>query len=148
MTAGISVMAFSREIMHAKIKSDIKKDNPDSFKDSKIAKLFLKKANDINVKINTTEREWEQLLVRFQKDNPVIYDKFRSGRSLSKLEMRICILLILDISETAISLMTETAASVVSNSKTRANEKLFAQKEATSLKSNLFQFLRNSIRPN
>ena len=29
MTAGISVMAFSREIMHAKIKSDIKKDNPD-----------------------------------------------------------------------------------------------------------------------
>ena len=126
----------------------LKKDNPDSFKDSKIAKLFLKKANDINVKINTTEREWEQLLVRFQKDNPVIYDKFRSGRSLSKLEMRICILLILDISETAISLMTETAASVVSNSKTRANEKLFAQKEATSLKSNLFQFLRNSIRPN
>ena len=125
-----------------------KKDNPDSFKDSKIAKLFLKKANDINVKINTTEREWEQLLVRFQKDNPVIYDKFRSGRSLSKLEMRICILLILDISETAISLMTETAASVVSNSKTRANEKLFAQKEASSLKSNLFQFLRNSIRPN
>ena len=126
----------------------LKKDNPDSFKDSEIAKLFLKKANDINVKINTTEREWEQLLVRFQKDNPVIYDKFRSGRSLSKLEMRICILLILDISETAISLMTETAASVVSNSKTRANEKLFAQKEASSLKSNLFQFLRNSIRPN
>ena len=116
-------------------------DNPNCFLNSEIANLFIRKSKDINVKIQPIEKEWNQLVTRFRTDNPVTYKKFRTGRALSMLEMRICILLILDISESAISLITDKSASVVSNSKARANEKLFGKKEATTLKSNLLQLL-------
>lgn len=120
----------------------IEKDNLEQFLNSDIANLFIKKATDKTEKVVPTEAEWKMLISQFSKDNPVTYKTFGSGKSLSKLEQRICILLVLDIPEYVISIMTKSSASTVSNLKARSNEKLFGKKDARPLKINLIHTLK------
>lgn len=119
-------------------------DKPEVFLNSAIAQLFLKKATSTSERIKPTESEWNLLLSQFSKDIPVTYKSFGKGKSLSQLEQRICILLILDIPEKNISLMTDSYPSTVSNAKARANEKIYGKKEAHSLKNNLINGLKRS----
>ena len=119
-------------------------DNLDGFLNSAIAQLFLKKATRKSERIRPTESEWNLLISQFSKDIPVTYKSFGEGKTLSQLELRICILLILNIPEKNISLITDSYASTVSNAKARANEKLFGKKEAHSLKNNLINGLKRS----
>ena len=120
------------------------KDNLDLFLESSIATLFVKKATGKTERVIPTEAEWKLLVSQFSKDNPTTYKSFGSGKALSKLEQRICILLVLDIPEYVIAIMTDSSASTVSNSKARANEKLFGKKDAHPLKINLFHALKAS----
>ena len=122
--------------------SSLPHDNLDDFLDSPIAQLFIKKAKGKAERPEPTEAEWKMLLSQFCKDNPFTFKSFGSGKSLSLLEQRICILIILDIPERDIAKMTTSQASTVSNAKTRANEKLYGKKEAHSLKTNLIHALR------
>ena len=117
-------------------------DNLEKFLNSDIAHLFIKKATEKTEKVEPTEAEWKLLISQFSKDNPATYKTFGSGKSLSKLEQRICILLVLDIPEYVISIMTKSSASTVSNSKARSNEKLFGKKDAHPLKINLIHALK------
>lgn len=119
-------------------------DNLEKFLNSAIVKVFIKKATDKEESIKTSETQWEMLLSQFSTDVPVMFRSFGEGKPLSQLEQRICILLILGISENVISLMAETSTSTVSNLKARANEKLFGKKEAQPLKNNLINALRQS----
>lgn len=116
-------------------------DNLDDFLNSTIAKLFVKKAIGKSERIMATESEWNLLISQFSKDIPVTYKSFGEGKSLSQLEQRICILLILNIPEKVISLMTDSYASTISNAKAHANEKLYGRKDAHSLKNNLINGL-------
>lgn len=120
------------------------KDNLDLFLESSIATLFVKKATGKTERVIPTEAEWKLLVSQFSKDNPTTYKSFGSGKALPKLEQRICILLVLDIPEYVIAIMTDSSASTVSNSKARANEKLFGKKDAHPLKINLFHALKAS----
>ena len=133
------LQAENSTYIHSKNKNSL-----DDFLDSKIAQLFVKKARDKFERPIPTEAEWDLLLSQFSKDNPATFKSFGESRSLSQLEQRICILLILGISEKTISTMTASQASTVSNAKARANEKLFGKKEAHSLKTNLIYDLRLS----
>lgn len=117
-------------------------DHLDNFLDSAIAQQFVKKATDKSERIKPTESEWNLLTSQFSKDIPVTYKSFGQGKPLSQLEQRICILLILDIPEKVISLMTDSYASTISNAKARANEKLYGKKDAHSLKNNLINGLK------
>ena len=117
-------------------------DHLDIFLDSAIAQQFVKKATDKSERIKPTESEWNLLTSQFSKDIPVTYKSFGQGKPLSQLEQRICILLILDIPEKVISLMTDSYASTISNAKARANEKLFGKKDAHSLRNNLINGLK------
>lgn len=119
-------------------------DHLDIFLDSAIAQQFVKKATDKSERIKPTESEWNLLTSQFSKDIPVTYKSFGQGKPLSQLEQRICILLILDIPEKVISLMTDSYASTISNAKARANEKLFGKKDAHSLRNNLINGLKRS----
>ena len=83
-------------------------------------------------------------MFQFSKDIPVTFKSFGEGKSLSSLEQRICVLLILGISEKTVAMMTDSLASTISNAKTRANEKLYGKKDAYSLKNNLIHALRHS----
>ncbi|MBR0037922.1 MAG: hypothetical protein IJP70_09830 [Bacteroidales bacterium] len=119
-------------------------DHLEQFLQSDIALLFIKKATEKTEKVLPTEAEWKILISQFSKDNPVTYRSFGFGKALSKLERRICILLVLDIPEYVIVIMTNSSASTISNSKARANEKLFGKKDAHPLKINLIHALKTS----
>ena len=106
-------------------------DHLDNFLDSAIAQQFVKKATDKSERIKPTESEWNLLTSQFSKDIPVTYKSFGQGKPLSQLEQRICILLILDIPEKVISLMTDSYASTISN-------------DAHSLRNNLINGLKRS----
>ncbi|UKK48591.1 hypothetical protein L6475_01105 [Prevotella sp. E9-3] len=112
-------------------------DNPEAFLKSSIAQQFVRKATGKSNGFNPTESEWNLLVSQFSKDLSVTYKSFGRGKSLSQLEQRVCILLILNISEKIIALMLETHATTISNAKSRANEKLFGEKNAHLLKNNL-----------
>ena len=119
-------------------------DHLDEFLDSQIARLFVKKAERKTERPKPSDAEWKVLMSEFSKHNPTTFKSFSKGKSLSKLEERICVLLILGISEKDILMMTNSGASTVSNAKSRANEKLYGKKEASSLKNNLIHTLRRS----
>lgn len=119
-------------------------DNLELFLNSNIAVLFVKKATEKTENVIPTEAEWKMLISQFSKDNPVTYKTFGTGKVLSNLEQRICILLVLDIPEYVIAIMTNSSAPSISNTKARANEKLFGKKDAHPLKINLIQALKDS----
>ena len=121
-----------------------KEDHLDTFLESRIAQLYVKKANGKAERPVPSDAEWKLLMSEFSKDNPITYQSFGEGKALSQLEERICVLLILGISEKIISMMTNAVASTVSNAKSRANEKLYGKKDASSLKNNLIRTLRQA----
>ena len=121
-----------------------RQDHLETFLESSIAQLFIKKANGKAERPIPSEAEWKLLMFQFSKDIPVTFKSFGEGKSLSSLEQRICVLLILDIPEKAISIMTDSVGSTISNAKARANEKLYGKKDAPSLKNNLIHSLRRS----
>ena len=114
----------------------------EDFRNSKIAQLFIRRATGKFEIPRPTDAEWSMLMSQFSKDIPVTFKSFGEGKPLSQLEQRICVLLILDISEKTISIMTDSVPSTVSNAKARASEKLFGKKAAQSLKTNLFHALK------
>ena len=114
----------------------------EDFRNSKIAQLFIRRATGKFEIPRPTDAEWSMLMSQFSKDIPVTFKSFGEGKPLSQLEQRICVLLILDISEKTISTMTDSVPSTVSNAKARASEKLFGKKAAQSLKTNLFHALK------
>ena len=118
------------------------RDNLEDFRNSKIAQLFIRRATGKFEIPRPTDAEWSMLMSQFSKDIPVTFKSFGEGKPLSQLEQRICVLLILDISEKTISIMTDSVPSTVSNAKARASEKLFGKKAAQSLKTNLFHALK------
>lgn len=119
-------------------------DHLETFLESQIVQLFIKKADGKTEKPIPSDAEWRLLMSEFSKDNPITYRSFGEGKPLSQLEERICVLLIIGISEKDISKMTKSVASTVSNAKSRANEKLYGKKDASSLKNNLIHVLRLS----
>lgn len=120
------------------------KDHLEDFLNSTIALSFVKKATGKTERTKPTETEWKMIVSQFSKDLPATFKSFGEGKPLSQLEQRICILLILDIPEYIISIMADTSTSTVSNTKARANYKLFGKKEAYPLKNNLIHSLRRS----
>jgi hypothetical protein len=117
------------------------RDNLNAFLDCDIAKLFVRKADGKTERLIPNEAEWGLLMSRFAEHAPQTFQLFSATKPLSNLEQRICLLLIIGISEKVIAIMTESAPSTVSNSKSRANEKLFGKKQAHSLKNNLIHAL-------
>lgn len=118
-------------------------DNPEQFRGSDIAVLFLDRAAKRKpAEICVSDSDWNRLVSQFHKDNPVTYRRFTSGKGLTSLEQHVCILLILDIPESAIALLTKSSSASISNTKARANDKLFGKKDASSLRANLLRALR------
>jgi preprotein translocase subunit SecG len=120
------------------------KDDLNGFLNCDTARLYVRKANKQTERLIPNEAEWGLLMSRFAKYAPQTFQLFSATKPLSKLEQRICLLLILDISEKVISIMTESTPSTVSNAKARANEKLFGKKQAQSLKNSLIQALKQA----
>ncbi len=122
----------------------IQQDNLDGFLDCNTANLFVRKAENKTEKQIPNDAEWKLLISEFVKYAPHTFQHFcaTDTKPLSELELHVCLLLILGISDKTISVMAKTSPTTVSNAKTRANEKLYGQKQANRLKNNLFMTLK------
>ena len=107
------------------------------FKNCQIVSVFSKKALFTKEHPLPNKAEWNALVSQFMTDLPAVYQFFFDGKALSPLELYTCILLILDYEEGVIVGLTQTSSSAVSIAKRRANQKLFKEKSATTLKYNL-----------
>ena len=122
----------------------IQQDNLDGFLDCNTANLFVRKAENKTEKQIPNDAEWKLLISEFVKYAPHTFQHFcaTDTKPLSELELHVCLLLILGISDKTISVMAKTSPTTVSNAKTRANEKLYGQKQANRLKNNLLMTLK------
>lgn len=114
------------------------------FRDCYTAGLFVRKAAHKTERMIPNEAEWKFLISEFAKYAPHTFQRFSTNNTkpLSDLELHVCLLLILGIPEKTISIMVNSAPTTISNAKARANEKLYGQKQASTLKSNLFRTLK------
>lgn len=117
-------------------------DATETFVNSPIAQLFVKKSNLKTEKPNPSDGEWSLLIRQFSKSFPDLYKSFSEGTPLSQLQQQVCVLIILGMSDSSIRIMLGNSKSVLSDAKSDANERLFGQKGARTLKSNLFNALK------
>lgn len=117
-------------------------DATETFVNSPIAQLFIKKSNLKTEKPNPSDGEWSLLIRQFSKSFPDLYKSFSEGTPLSQLQRQVCVLIILGMSDSSIRIMLGNSKSVLSDAKSDANERLFGQKGARTLKSNLFNALK------
>ena len=117
-------------------------DASETFVNSPIAQLFIKKSNLKTEKPNPSDGEWSLLIRQFSKSFPDLYKSFSEGTPLSQLQQQVCVLIILGMSDSSIRIMLGNSKSVLSDAKSDANERLFGQKGARTLKSNLFNALK------
>ena len=109
----------------------------DSFKNSQIVSTFKKKSLFTKEHPIPNKAEWNALVQQFIKDMPAAYQFFLEHKKLSPLELHTCILIILDYEEGVIVGLTQTSSTAVSIAKRRANQKLFKEKSAFSLRYHL-----------
>lgn len=119
-------------------------DNLDAFLSSDIAILITKKANSKTEKPHITDRQWSLLQSQFCKSLPAMNKAFTEGKSLSELQKKSCILILLGISDATIRMMLDCSKSVFSDAKLHSNVKLFGQDNARSLRSNLLDGLKST----
>lgn len=112
------------------------------FVNSPIAQVFIKMSNSKTEKPNPSDSEWSLLITQFRRSFPALYQSFSEGMPLSRSQVQVCILIILGLSDASIRMMLGSSKSVLSDAKSEANERLFGQKGARSLKNNLFSALR------
>ena len=119
-------------------------DNLDAFLSSDIAILITKKANSKTEKPHITDRQWSLLQSQFCKSLPAMNKVFTEGKSLSELQKKSCILILLGISDATIRMMLDCSKSVFSDAKLHSNVKLFGQDNARSLRNNLLDGLKST----
>ena len=118
-------------------------DNLCDFEKSKIVELFRKKED---LKLGATlpsKAEWRALEMQFSKNMPNTYKILANDKKLSPLELRVCILLMLDFEDCTIVNLTGSMSQTISTAKSRANKKLFDKRGAYTLKSSLVQMIKN-----
>ena len=115
-----------------------------NFNNTQIARLFVKKSNHQTDLSSASLAEWNLLITQFGSDFPATYNYF-CEKSLSELEIQVCILLIMRLSESTIAELTDKKSETISNAKARANRKLFQASGASSLRSNLVKLTAKEL---
>ena len=118
-------------------------DNLCDFEKSKIVELFRKKEDlKLGAKL-PSKAEWRALEMQFSKNMPNTYKILANDKKLSPLELRVCILLMLDFEDCTIVNLTGSMSQTISTAKSRANKKLFNKRGAYTLKSSLVQMIKS-----
>ena len=90
-------------------------DATETFVNSPIAQLFIKKSNLKTEKPNPSDGEWSLLIRQFSKSFPDLYKSFSEGTPLSQLQQQVCVLIILGMSDSSIRIMLGNSKSVLSD---------------------------------
>ena len=113
----------------------------DQLKRSKIVSVFHKKDASLGAIAAPTAAEWDLLETQARQEIPGIFNFLCKDGLLSPLELHACLLILLDFPDRSIVSLTNSSAQTVSKAKARANEKLFKEKGARTLRINLKQML-------
>lgn len=106
-------------------------------KNSEIVKIIRKRAEWKHGSTLPSADEWIKLTNQFRLDFPYHYATLTQGKKLAAMELRTCILLLLDFKEGEIAVLLDVKPQRVTNIKKRANAKLFSDNSATTLTSNI-----------
>ena len=100
--------------------------------------LFKQKLQDYHSGDNPpTESEWEQLKKSFSVNHRSGYQLVTSSYNLTEEQIRVCLMTMLDISESMMAFALNTDRKRIDRVKRQANKKLFGEDNASALKSNL-----------
>lgn len=100
--------------------------------------LFKQKLQDYHSGNNPpTESEWEQLKKSFSVNHRSGYQLVTSSYNLTEEQIRVCLMTMLDISESMMAFALNTDRKRIDRVKRQANKKLFGEDNASALKSNL-----------
>ncbi len=113
-------------------------DRLSDFEKSPIVQVFHSKRTYHKEQAMPTGDEWKKLVSQFREDMPSAY---ATMSSLSPLQLQVCILLIMGFEEGEIAYMHQSRPQVISNAKSRANQKLFLSGDSVSLKGNLMELI-------
>lgn len=117
-------------------------DNLSELENSKVVGIFRNMKDFSSSKTMPSKAEWRMLEVQFSKDMPVTYRVLAEEKKLSPLELRVCILLILGFEDSSIVNLTDSIPQTISNTKSRANKKIFNEKGAHTLKASLLRLIK------
>ena len=84
-----------------------------------------------------TDSDWNELECIFAENYPLFYQKLRNRYDSFVLEFRVCILVRLRFTSSEIVILLNSSKASVSNAKSKANEKLFGEKGASTLYFNM-----------
>lgn len=118
-------------------------DNLSDFENSKIVEVFRKKKDFRSDNPIPNKAEWRALEVQFSKDMPSAYKIIAKDKKLSPLELHVCILLVLDFEDSSIVNLTDSISQTITKAKSRANQKIFNEKGAQTLKAGLLQLIKS-----
>ncbi len=104
--------------------------------ESDIVVRFMEMSKPKRNHIDPVEEDWQELYDVLLQYKPLLFERIRKGK-LSPQEFQICILAYLGIDNTAIAFLINTTTKNVSNAKQKINRKLFDDKRASTLFSNL-----------
>ena len=104
--------------------------------ESDIVVRFMEMSKPKRNHIDPVEKDWQELYDALLQYKPLLFERIRKGK-LSPQEFQICILAYLGIDNTAIAFLINTTTKNVSNAKQKINRKLFDDKRASTLFSNL-----------
>lgn len=124
------------ESLQSQIEQVDLEDHLSQLKGSDIVRLFNEKKLYKQGVASPSKKDWKDLEQQFRKDMKATYAVL--GRaSLSQMELRICILLIIGFDDKDINTISYSVPQTISKAKRRANRKLFNVDNAQSLKNNL-----------
>ena len=89
-----------------------------------------------------TNSEWEQFENAFANSHYTYYRFITSHHGLTKEQIRICMMAVLDISESMMAFVLGTDNKRIDRLKRQVNNKLFRDGKASTLKSRLWQYFR------
>ena len=104
--------------------------------ESDIVVKFMEMAKPKRIHIDPKEEDWQELYDVMLQYKPLLFERIRKGK-LSPQEFQICILVYLEMDNTAIAFLINTTTKTVSNAKQKINRKLFDEKSASTLFGNL-----------
>jgi uncharacterized protein YeeX (DUF496 family) len=88
-----------------------------------------------------TSQEWEKLRLAFKGLHGNAYDLITSKGILKNDQILICILVMLNFSESTIAVMLQTDSKKIDRKKRQINKKLFDEERASTLKTNLQAYI-------
>ena len=104
---------------------------------SEIVRVFQKKAHRTRGSQQPDNSQWRELMSQFRLNLPRLFSALGQGERLSTQELRACVLLLLNFTDADATILLDVSPQRLTNIKSRANQKLFADSSATSLISNV-----------